>query len=563
MNHRNDKDYWSKNYLSFPLYYLKIGERFSFTKTYQNRFVELGIEIIWRQNIKKSILSFNTKIMKNIRFSLNALLIILMSMLTTSCKEVSDLEAGTENEQVQFYAENRGTDDSKQKDNKDFKGGPVDFTDTAKKVLDAVVHIRSTQSQRSGNQDIQPQQLPDFFREFFGDRFQMPENMPQQPMYGSGSGVIIDEKGHIVTNNHVINNASELEVTLHNNETYKAVVIGADPATDLALLQIKGDNLKSLSFVNSDDVEIGEWVLAVGNPYSLYSTVTAGIVSAKARNINMNPEKLAVESFIQTDAAINPGNSGGALVDLDGKIVGINSAIATRTGSYTGYGFAIPSNIVTKVVSDLLKYGSVQRGMLGVTITTMNGNLAKEKKIDFVKGVWVETVGEESAAEKAGIEAGDIIVKADGINVTTSPRLQEIIAQHRPGDKISVVVNRKGKEKEFQVTLENVKGTTSFTKKENVEMLNYLGADFETLDKETAKKLNLDGGVRVVNLYPGVLRQKTQMRAGFIITHVDGKKVTDIKEMVSALENKKGGVMLEGVYEDMPGKQYYAFGLDS
>ncbi|WP_339627917.1 Do family serine endopeptidase [uncultured Maribacter sp.] len=501
--------------------------------------------------------------MKNIKFSLSALLIILMSMSTTSCKEVSDLEANTENEQVQFYAENRDAEEYTEKDNKDFKGGPVDFTDTAKKVLDAVVHIRSTQSPRGGNQDVQPQQLPDFFREFFGDRFQMPENIPQQPMYGSGSGVIIDEKGHIVTNNHVINNASELDVTLHNNETYKAVVIGADPATDLALLQIKGDNLKALSFVNSDDVEIGEWVLAVGNPYSLYSTVTAGIVSAKARNINMNPEKLAVESFIQTDAAINPGNSGGALVDLDGRIVGINSAIATRTGSYTGYGFAIPSNIVTKVVSDLLKYGSVQRGMLGVTITTMNGSLAKEKKIDFVKGVWVETVGEESAAEKAGIEEGDIIVKVDGIDITTSPRLQEIIAQHRPGDKVSVVVNRKGKEKELQVTLENVKGTTNITKKENVEMLNYLGADFETLNKETAKKLNLEGGVQVVNLYPGVLRQKTQMRAGFIITHVDGKKVTDIKELVSALENKKGGVMLEGVYEDMPGKQYYAFGLDS
>jgi Do/DeqQ family serine protease len=410
---------------------------------------------------------------------------------------------------------------------------------------------------------VLPRQLPDFFRDFFGDRFQMPENMPQQPMFGSGSGVIIDKKGHIVTNNHVINNATELEVTLHNNETYKAIVIGADPATDIALLQIKGDNLKALSFFDSDDVEIGEWVMAVGNPYSLYSTVTAGIVSAKARSININHEKFAIESFIQTDAAINPGNSGGALVNLDGKVIGINTAIATRTGSYTGYGFAIPSNIVTKVVADLLKYGSVQRGMLGITIRTMNGNLAKEKKIEFIKGVWVENVNEDSAAEKVGIEAGDVIVKVDGISVSTSPRLQEIIAQHRPGDKVSVVVNRKGKEKEFSVTLENVKGTTDITKKENVEMLNYLGADFETLDKESAKKLNLDGGVRVVNLYPGILRQNTQIRPGYIITHINGKKVTNIKELVSLLENEKGGVMLEGVYEDRPGKQYYAFGLDS
>ncbi|MCK0192887.1 Do family serine endopeptidase [Arenibacter sp. F20364] len=501
--------------------------------------------------------------MKIIKLSLSAVLIILMYMLITSCKDVNDIGGSTESEKIQFYAERRDTDESIEKHNKDFKGGPVDFTDTAKKVLDGVVHIRSIQSAGGADQDTQPQQLPDLFREFFGDRFQMPENMPQQPMYGSGSGVIIDENGHIVTNNHVINNATELEVTLHNNQTYKAVVKGADPATDLALLQVKGENLKALSFVDSDDVEIGQWVLAVGNPYSLNSTVTAGIVSAKARNININPEKLAIESFIQTDAAINPGNSGGALVDLDGKIVGINTAIATRTGSYTGYGFAIPSNLVTKVIADLLKYGSVQRGILGVTIITMNGSLAKEKKIDFLKGVWVETVGEDSAAQKAGIEAGDVIVKVDGIDVSTSPRLQEIIGQHRPGDKLSVVVNRKGKEREFEVTLQNVKGTTDISKKENVEILNFLGADFETINKESAQKLNLDGGVRIVNLYPGVLRQKTQVRAGFIITHVDGEKITNIKDLVGALAKKKGGVMLEGVYEDMPGKQYYAFGLES
>jgi len=501
--------------------------------------------------------------MKKIKTDIGILLMALVSVWMTSCKDVNGLEAGAENEQIQFQAENWNSDESAERGNKEFKGGRVDFTQTAKKVLDGVVHIKSTRTNSTDNTDMLPRQLPDFFKDFFGDRFQMPENMPPQPMFGSGSGVIIDEKGHIVTNNHVINNATELEVTLHNNETYKAIVIGADPATDIALLQIKGENLKALSFFDSDDVEIGEWVLAVGNPYSLYSTVTAGIVSAKARSININHEKFAIESFIQTDAAINPGNSGGALVNLDGKVVGINTAIASRTGSYTGYGFAIPSNIVTKVVSDLLKFGSVQRGMLGISIRTMNGTLAKEKGIDFIKGVWVETVNEDSAAEKAGIESRDIIVKVDGISVTTSPRLQEIIAQHRPGDKVLVVVNRKGKEKEFTVTLENVKGTTDITKKENVEMLNYLGADFESLDRESAKKLNLDGGVRVVNLYPGLLRQNTQMRPGYIITHVNGKKVTNIKELVAILEKKKGGVMLEGVYEDMPGKQYYAFGLDS
>src|SRR6056297_3327516 len=473
--------------------------------------------------------------MRTIKIKIGLLLMVLVSISITSCKDVNGLPEDSDNERLQLYTEEKSSEETSKKDIKEGKGGPVDFTETAKKVLDAVVHIKSTQTSTNENMDGQLRELPDFFRDFFGDRFQTPENTPQQPMYGSGSGVIIDDKGHIVTNNHVINNATELEVTLHDNETFKATVIGADPTTDIALLQIKGTGLKHLSFVDSDNVEIGEWVLAVRNPYSLYSTVTAGIVSAKARNININQEKFAVESFIQTDAAINPGNSGGALVNLEGQIVGINSAIASNTGSYSGYGFAVPSNIVTKVVADLLKYGSVQRGMLGVTIRTMNGGLAKEKNMDFIKGVNVE--------------------------VYTSPRLQEIIAQHRPGDKLSVLVNRKGNEREFQVTLENVKGTTDITKKENVEILNYLGADFETLDQETAKKMNLDGGVRVVNLYPGLLRQSTQMRPGYIITHIDGEKVSNIKELVALLTKKKGGVMLEGVYEDMPGKQYYAFGL--
>lgn len=440
---------------------------------------------------------------------------------------------------------------------------PLDFTDTSKKVLDAVVYIKATQTSPIGNTQGTPRELPDPFKQFFGDRFQMPEGgMQQQPRVGSGSGVIINEKGYIVTNNHVIDNATELEVTLHNNETYKATVIGTDPTTDLALIQIKADNLKTMSLVNSDDVEVGEWVLAIGNPFSLTSTVTAGIVSAKARNININKEQFAVESFIQTDAAINPGNSGGALVNLEGNLIGINTAIASQTGSYAGYGFAVPSNIVGKVVEDLLKYGDVQRGMLGVSIRTMDGNMAKEKNIDFVKGVWIENVGQNSAADKAGIKPGDVLTKIGDISVTTSPRLQEIVAQHRPGDKLNVVLDRNGKEVALQVILENAEGTTDMVKKENKELMNFLGADFENLDSETAKKLNLDGGVKVKNLYAGQLRQQTQIRTGFIITHVDGKKMTDVKDLVSIMENKKGGILLEGVYEDAPGKKYYAFGVD-
>ncbi len=443
---------------------------------------------------------------------------------------------------------------------------PLDFTKTTDKVLDAVVHIKSIKSSASGSaEQFEYRQLPDPFRDFFGDMFKRaPEGKIQpQPIYGTGSGVIIHDEGYIITNNHVIDNADEVEVTLYNNETYDATVIGTDPTTDLALLQIRADNLKTMAMVNSDDVEVGEWVLAVGNPMGLNSTVTAGIVSAKARNININKEKFAVESFIQTDAAINPGNSGGALVNLEGNLIGVNTAIASRTGTYNGYGFAVPSNIITKVVEDLLKYGKVQRGMLGVTIRTMDGTLAKEKNVEFSKGVWVENVGENSAADKAGIEPGDIILKVNDVMVNTSPRLQEIIASKRPGDTVKITVKRDGKEKIFKVVLENAKGTTDILKKERKEVLNLLGADFETIDKSIAKKLGIDGGVKVVRLYPGKIRKETQMREGFIITHIDGKKVTDIDDIAKLLEDKKGGVMLQGTYEKDPGKYYYAFGLDS
>ncbi|MEO1010640.1 MAG: Do family serine endopeptidase [Bacteroidota bacterium] len=443
---------------------------------------------------------------------------------------------------------------------------PLDFTVTSNKVLDAVVNIRAAQTAPRYGGSNGHRQLPDPFRDFFGDMFKgSPEGRGStpQPRYGTGSGVIINDKGYIVTNNHVIDNADEIEVTLHNNGTYKATVIGTDPTTDLALIQIKADDLKPLALVNSDDVQVGEWVLAVGNPFSLTSTVTAGIVSATGRNININPERLAVESFIQTDAAINPGNSGGALVNLNGDLVGINTAIASRTGTYNGYGFAVPSNIVSKVVEDLLKYGEVQRGMLGVSIRTMDGNLAKEKNVDFEKGVWIEQVGENSAAEKAGIEPGDIIVAVNGDEVITSPRLQEVIARHRPGDEVGVTVNRKGKQRIFNVILENIKGTTEIVKREKREVLNLLGADFEALSKDEAKELDIDGGVKVARLYTGKIRQETQMKEGFIITHIDGKKVTEVKHVAKALEDKKGGVMMEGVYKDRPGKHYYAFGVDS
>lgn len=488
----------------------------------------------------------------------SALIALVVSYGVISLNEQSKNEAGgvtvvdaVPGKQVLYTADNDGNI------------RPLDFTETSEKVLDAVVHIKSTQSGSSyGNQG--GRELPDPFKEFFGDMFKgrSPEGMQSQPRVGTGSGVIINDKGYIVTNNHVIDGADDVEVTLYNNQSYQATVIGTDPTTDLALLQIKADNLKTMSLVNSDAVEVGEWVLAVGNPLGLNSTVTAGIVSAKARSININSDKFAVESFIQTDAAINPGNSGGALVNLDGNLVGINTAIASRTGTYTGYGFAVPSNIVTKVVEDLLKYGNVQRGMLGITIRTMDGNLAKEKNVDFTKGVWVEQVGKDSGADLAGVEAGDIILSVNGMETATSPRLQEIIAGKRPGDKVLVSVNRNGKEKELEVILKNSEGGTSIIKKEEKEVFNILGADFENLNKELAKKLDLDGGVQVSKLYPGKIKRETQIREGFIITHIDGKRIKNVDDMANMLEGKKGGVMLEGIYED-GGKYYYAFGLDS
>lgn len=448
---------------------------------------------------------------------------------------------------------------------------PLDFTETSKKVLDAVVHITSRGSQPYMREY---RELPDLFRDYFegspfGDYFrnqpegQQEEGMGPIPRIGSGSGVIINEKGYIVTNNHVISGAEEIEVTLHNNGTYKAEVVGADPTTDLALLKIDaGEELRSLSMVNSDDVEVGEWVLAIGNPFSLNSTVTAGIVSAKARNININREELAVESFIQTDAAINPGNSGGALVNLNGDLIGINTAIATRTGSYNGYGFAVPSNLVTKVVEDLLEYGNVQRAILGVRIQTLDGRLASEKGIDLVPGVYVAMVNEDSAADDAGIEAGDIITAVDGKETGNAARLQELIAGYRPGDEVEITLNRDGRSKNLEVTLKNTSGSVGVVRKPDMELRKQLGATFETLDTDLARELDLEGGVQVKELYPGKLRRETQMREGFVITHVNGEQVKTLEGFREVLRENDGGVMLEGRYPDSEKTYYYAFGMD-
>lgn len=445
---------------------------------------------------------------------------------------------------------------------------PLDFTQTARKVVEGVVHIKSTKTlERRGDarRDMQPQ-IPEFFRDFFDDddpffRFETPRNQGPQTRVGSGSGVIINEEGYIVTNNHVIANADDIELRLHDNRTFKATVVGTDPNTDLALLRIQAEELPTIPLTDSDEVEVGEWVMAVGNPLGLNSTVTAGIVSAKARNINILQEQYAVESFIQTDAAINPGNSGGALVNLDGALVGINTAIASPTGVYAGYGFAVPSNIVRKVVQDLLEYGVVQRGVLGVMIRSVDGNLAREEDLDVSKGVYVDSLLEQSAAGEAGVQVGDVIVALDGKAVKSSPELQELIARKRPGDVVKVTVKRNSRELTIPVTLRNRRGETDLVKKEQRDVLEILGAEFEKLSEASARKLDIPGGVRVTKLYAGKLRRYTNMREGFVITKIDGQPVTSVEELAAALEKKSGGIMMEGVYEDIPGVHYYAFGL--
>lgn len=448
--------------------------------------------------------------------------------------------------------------------NEDGEVVPLDFTVTAAKVTPAVVHIRSTQSHTARTPN---QQYFDPFREFFGPDFG--PRMENRPSQSSGSGVIINENGYIVTNNHVVQNADIVEVTLYDNRTFKAEVIGTDPDTDIALIKVEQNGLPYLSFVNSDESKVGQWVLAVGNPFNLNSTVTAGIISAKGRNINIinqnqNAEegRTAIESFIQTDAAINPGNSGGALVDLQGGLLGINTAIASPTGAYAGYGFAVPSNIVSKIVEDLLKFGAVQRGWLGVQVASVTSDLVKEHDLQTTTGAFISDFAkEESAARQAGIQKNDVIVKIDDTPIRSSTALIEHIGRHRPGDKISVTVNRKGKEITIPVVLKNREGSTTVIKAEERSGYAALGLEVENVDPATLKKLDLKNGVKVKALGNGKLSRFTDMREGFIITKVNDMPVKSVKEFNDIIKNKKEGeiVTLSGTYEDFPREFLYSF----
>ncbi len=435
---------------------------------------------------------------------------------------------------------------------------PMDFTGTAEKVTKAVVHIRSTQaaSSRRGQQEI-----PEQFRQFF----QFEPGM-QGPSQSTGSGVLINKDGYIVTNNHVVEGADVVDVTLFDNRELKAEVIGTDPDTDLAVIKINEKDLPYLSFVNSDDSKVGEWVLAVGNPFNLNSTVTAGIISAKGRNIgiinsanNSRDSRTAIESFIQTDAAINPGNSGGALVDLQGGLLGINTAIASPTGSYSGYGFAVPSNIVSKVVEDLLAFGTVQRGWLGIQVQNVNGDIAKEFDLSVKEGAYVAQFPDKSAAKEAGIKEGDVVVKLDGTAIKSSTELIAYIGSKRPGDKIGVVVNRKGKELNYNVTLKNKSGTVSTVLREEKDVVATLGVELEDVDSKTLNKLDLPNGVKVKSVGNGKLARYTDMEEGFIITHINDQPVKSAKEVSEIIKNKKPGdsITFSGMYEGSPREYFY------
>lgn len=424
--------------------------------------------------------------------------------------------------------------------------GSVNFVEAANNSIHSVVHIK-TKVMRSGHSNANP------FYKFFFD-----QGMQPQTQQGSGSGVIISGDGYILTNNHVVANADEVEVILDDKRSYSAEVLGTDPNTDLALLKINEDGLRYIPYGNSEDVQVGEWVLAVGNPFNLNSTVTAGIVSAKGRNINILQEEFAIESFIQTDAAVNPGNSGGALVNTKGELIGINTAIASTTGSYAGYSFAVPVNIARKVVDDILEFGTVQRAFIGVSIRDLNGKIALEKGLKVSEGAYVIGLSHDGAAAKAGIEKGDIIVAIDGVEVKNVPELQEKIGSYRPGDLAQVTVMRGDRLRKFDVELRNRNGNTELISREDDVMVQ-LGADLQPLSTDQLKRLGIRNGLQVKNLSNGKLKG-AGIKEGFIITRVDRKGVNSSKDVINALNKKDGGVLVEGVYPNGL-TAYYGFGM--
>jgi Do/DeqQ family serine protease len=419
-------------------------------------------------------------------------------------------------------------------------GANINFVAPAQRVKSSVVHIRSSY-------DKSPENIRRFHEDVpgFDDFF----SLPGPGKESSGSGVILTDQGYIVTNHHVIDQTSKVEVVLDNKQSYKAEIVGSDPTTDLALLKINATGLPFVKYGNSDALEIGEWVLAIGNPFDLTSTVTAGIISGKGRSINLLREKsnLAIESFIQTDAAVNPGNSGGALINLKGELVGINTAIASPTGSYSGYSFAVPANLVKKVVDDLQKFGVVQRGLLGISITDIDARLAEEYSLSSNEGVYVREVGEGSAAGDAGIRKGDIITALNGKKTGSVPELQEMVGRFRPGEKVNITLKRGGEEKTVSVTLKNQNGNTRITRKESGQNLELeeLEAIVAPVSEEKKRTLGISYGVEIMEL-TGSRLEKAGISAGFVIQKLDKQAVKTPEQLRQWYRRGSDAILIEG-----------------
>lgn len=438
------------------------------------------------------------------------------------------------------------------------EGNRQDFVEVAELVTPTVVHIITSTNPSQTERETLIDPFGGFFKGF---------EMPQLPSSGSGSGVIISSDGYIVTNNHVIDKASKIKVILNDKREYNAELLGRDRNTDLALLRIEEKNLPFAVVGNSDEVKVGQWVLAVGNPFNLTSTVTAGIVSAKGRGLNLlrdprNQEtQYAIEAFIQTDAAVNPGNSGGALVATDGKLIGINAAIASGNGQYAGYSFAIPSNLMKKVVDDLIKYGEVQRGLLGVQIEDVTNELADREGLPEVKGVFVAKVTENSAAAAAGIKDKDVIVAIDGEKVNSSNELQEKVGKKSPGDKVTVSILRNGKAMEMGAVLKSKEGKITVVKTEKIENNKVLDCEFESIPREERLRLKISNGVKITKVGENSPLKKAGIKNGFVLTSIDKKTVSSVADVKFNLADRKGGVLFEGINPN-GSKGYYLFGID-
>lgn len=450
-------------------------------------------------------------------------------------------------------------------------GASIDFRQAANASIPAVVHIKTKTNAKKATNNI-PRQRQNPFSDFFDDDlfnqlFGGPRNYIIPEQRASGSGVIIAENGYIVTNNHVVQNADEITVTLNNKKSFKATLVGTDPSYDLAVIKIEAKGLPYLLYGNSDQVEIGQWVLAIGYPLNLETTVTAGIVSAKARSLGLNRDNSGsraggVESYIQTDAAVNMGNSGGALVNTNGQLIGVNSAIASPTGYYSGYSYAIPVNIVKKVVDDIVQYGTVQRAYLGINFINASDYTEEQKRREGIPvdayGIYVADLPKDGAAYEAGIRRGDIIRKMNGVSINSGAEMQEQVSMYKPGDKVTVTYIRNKKENTVTVSLKNRSGNYDIVHKDNA--LSALGAEFVTLESRQARDYGIKGGVVVKRILPGAIEDQTRMKDGFIILKVNEKDVNSVEEMSNAIRDEKI-INITGFYPGYDGVYEYRLSL--